>query len=306
MIKPKHCLVTGGAGFIGAHLTRRLLKDGWKVTVIDDLSAGKWENLPTHPNLIKHRVSILENMSPFVTGQEVIFHLAALPRVQRSLAQPRETHAINVTGTLNLLAAVKDAQIEKFILASSSSVYGQQIKLPLTENMPPHPMSPYGLQKKMAEDYCLLFNKLWGVPTICLRYFNVYGPGMNPDDAYANLIPKFISLMTQNKIPVINGNGRQARDFTFIDDVVEANILAARSGISGEIINIGAGNMISVNEVMQLLNRFMGKNIQPVHGPALVEPKVTLSSCAKAKKLLGWKPKVKFADGLKTVIKDVI
>jgi UDP-glucose 4-epimerase len=306
MKKLKNCLVTGGAGFIGSHLVRRLLKDGWKVTVIDDLSEGRWENLPLHPNLIKRQVSILENMSPFVSGKDVIFHLAAIPRLQRSIAEPWQTHRVNVDGTLNLLLEAKKHHVKRFIFSSSSSVYGNKNKIPFTEDMKPNPLVPYSLQKVMAEEYCQMFSRLWGLGTISLRYFSVYGPRMNPNSPYALLLPKFIKLMSQNKAPTINGDGRQTRDFTHIDDVVEANILAAKSPVSGEVFNIGNSHNISVNEVVRLLNRFMGKNIQPVHGPALVEPRSTLSSSIKAKKLLGWRPKVKFADGLKTVIKDAI
>lgn len=301
--KINNALVTGGAGFIGSHLTRRLLKDGWKVTVIDDLSLGSWENLPSHPNLIKQKISILEDMSPFVSGCDVIFHLAALSSVQRSLDQPKETDNVNVRGTLNLLLAARDHGVKKFIFSSSMSVYGQQDRLPLTEKMELKPISLYGLQKKIGEEYCQLFTKLWSLPTISLRYFNVYGPGMFSSGASANFLPKFIKLMVQNKIPVINGDGEQTRDFTYVDDVIEANILAARSTISGEVFNIGSGRKFSINEVVKLLNKFMNKDIKPTHhSPTGVEQRSTLASIAKAKKLLGWRPRVKFEDGLKVTL----
>lgn len=300
--KIKNALVTGGAGFIGSHLTRRLLKDGWKVTVIDDLSLGKWENLPSHPNLIKQKVSILEDMSPFVTGCDVIFHLAALSGIQRSLENPQETDNINVRGTLNLLLAARDHGVKKFIFSSSMTVYGQQDHFPLTEEIELKPISLYGLQKKISEEYCQLFTKLWSLPTISLRYFNVYGPGMFSSGASVNFLPKFIKLMAQNKTPVINGDGEQTRDFTYMDDVIEANILAAKSTISGEVFNIGSSRNFSINEVVKLLNKFMSKDIKPTHSPAGVEQKSTLASFAKAKKLLGWHPNVKFEDGLKVTL----
>lgn len=304
MNKINNCLVTGGAGFIGSHLVRRLLEDEVKVTVVDDLSEGKWENLPTHKNLTKYKVSILENMAPYITGKDVIFHLAAIPRLQRSVAEPWQTHRVNVEGTLNLLLEAKKQKVRKFIFSSSSSVYGNKNKTPFYENMNPDPLVPYSLQKVIAESYCRMFSRLWDLETVCLRYFSVYGPRMNPNNPYALLIPKFIKLISQNKSPTIYGDGRHSRDFTFVSDVVEANILAAKSNLSGEIINIGAGNGVSVNKVVRSLNKLLGKKIKPIYGPSVLEPIATLASNAKAKKLLGWKPKVKFEDGLKIIINE--
>ncbi|MDO8503816.1 MAG: NAD-dependent epimerase/dehydratase family protein [bacterium] len=297
-----NCLVTGGAGFIGSHLTKRLLEEGCRVTVIDDLSEGKWENLPKHPKLIKHEGSILDDMSRLVKGKDVIFHLAALPRLQRSIAEPWQTHNVNVDGTLNLLLQAKEHKIKRFVFSSSSSVYGDQNQLPFTEDMKPNPLVPYSLQKVIGEEYCKLFSNLWGLGTISLRYFNVYGPRMYPDGAYANLIPKFIKLMSHDQIPTINGDGNQTRDFTYVEDVVEANLLAARSRIKGEVFNIGRGENISVNKVVAILNRLMEKNIRPIHGPAVVEPRASLAGTRRARDLLGWVPKIKFEEGLKTMI----
>lgn len=301
--KYKNILVTGGAGFIGSHLTRKLLSLGCKVTVIDDLSEGKWENLPKHRNLTKYEGSITEkNIARFFKGIDVVFHLAALPRVQESIEYPQKTHEVNVTGTLNLLLAARDHSVKRFIFSSSSSVYGEQDRLPFTEDMVPKPISPYGLHKLIGEKYCQLFSGLWGVGTFSLRYFNVYGPGMNSDGAYANLFPKFIKLLSQGKTPVINGDGKQTRDFTFVSDVVEANLLAAMSPITGEVINIGRGRSVSVNKATEILNKLLGTNIKPFHGPAVIEPSVTLASNKKAREILGWKPKVELIDGIKTMI----
>jgi UDP-glucose 4-epimerase len=303
VIKIKKAIVTGGAGFIGSHITERLLKDGAKVIVIDDLSEGKWENIPPHKNLIKYEGSICEkNIGRLFKGADVVFHLAALPRVQRSIKFPRETHEVNVTGTLNVLLAARDNKVPRFIFSSSSSVYGNQDKIPFTEDMTPNPISPYGLHKWIDEEYCILFSKLWGLGTVSLRYFNVYGLRMYPHGAYANLFPKFIELMRAGKTPVINGDGEQTRDFTFISDVVEANMLAAKSKISGEVMNIGSGKNISVNEAMRLLNKAMHKNIKPIHGPPVIEPKATLADRSKAKKLLGWEPKIDLEDGIKKML----
>ena len=300
----KKCLVTGGAGFIGSHLVRRLLSDGWKVFVVDDLSEGKWENLPKHKNLKKRKISILSNMSPFVKGQDVIFHLAAIPRLQRSVAEPRKTHETNVNGTFNLLVEAQKHGVKKFVFASSSSVYGNKNKPPFNESMIPDPMVPYSLQKVIGEKYCQMFSDLWELNTVSLRYFSVYGPNMNPKGAYALVLPKFMKLLSQGKAPTIYGDGSHSRDFTFISDIVEATILAATLDVSGEIINVGAGENITVNKLTKTLTKLMGKNIKPVHGPKVKEPKITKADNKKANRLLGWKPKVKFEEGLEEVIKQ--
>ena len=299
----KNVLVTGGAGFIGSHLVERLLAKGCRVTCLDDLSEGKWENLPKHPKLIKVRASILGNISKYISQNEVIFHLAAIPRLQKSLAFPWQSHRANIDGTLKLLLLAKQHKIKKFIFASSSSVYGNQNRLPFEETMVPDPLVPYSLQKLVGEKYCQMFSRLWGLETIALRYFSVYGPRMNPDGAYALLIPKFIKLISQEIRPTINGDGKQVRDFTYVSDVVDGTLLAAESDLSGEVFNIGFGKSISVNDVAQIINRIMGKNIKPVHGPPVVEPKATLSSSKKAKKYLGWEPKVDLEKGLKMMLK---
>ncbi|OGH18271.1 MAG: hypothetical protein A2868_01475 [Candidatus Levybacteria bacterium RIFCSPHIGHO2_01_FULL_40_15b] len=302
-MKYKNCLVTGGAGFIGSHLVQRLLAKGCRVTCLDDLSEGKWENLPKHPKLTKVKASILSNISKYASENEVIFHLAAIPRLQKSLAFPWQSHRANIDGTLKLLLLAKQHKIKKFIFASSSSVYGNQNRLPFEETMVPDPLVPYSLQKLVGEKYCQMFSRLWGLETIALRYFSVYGPRMNPDGAYALLIPKFIKLISQEIRPTINGDGKQVRDFTYVSDVVDATLLAAESDLSGEVFNIGFGKSISVNDVAQIINRIMGKNIKPVHGPPVVEPKATLSSSKKAKKYLGWEPKVDLEKGLKMMLK---
>lgn len=302
MKKFRNCLVTGGAGFIGSHLSERLLKEGYRVVVLDDLSEGKWENLPKHPNLRKCEGSILDDVSSLVKGTDIIFHLAALPRLKRSIDDPETTHNVNVNGTLNLLLTARKHKVKRFIFASSSSIYGNRNHPPFKENMVPDPLVPYSLHKVIDEEYCRMFSRLWSLPTISLRYFNVYGPRMNPDSPYANLLPKFIKLISSGKIPTINGDGRQKRDFTFIKDVVEANLLAAESSISGEIFNIGFGKSFSVNKVVKILNRLMNKNIKPKHGPAVIEPRITLASNAKARKMLGWKPKFSLEEGIKTLL----
>lgn len=295
-------LVTGGAGFIGSHLVKRLLKKGCRVTVIDDLSEGKWENLPNHPELVKHKGSILNNVSGLVAGQDVIFHLAAIPWPQKSLAKPWQTHKMNVDGTLNLLLAAQKHEIKKFIFSSSYTVYGNQNSSVLNEDMKPNPLTPYSLQKLIGEQYCQLFSNLWKLDTICLRYFNVFGPGMRVNGPLATVLPKFARLISRNKRPIINGDGKQTQDFIHVEDVVNANILAAWSSVSGEIFNIGSGRSISINNVVKMLNLLLKKNIEPIYRPAVVETRAALSDNTKAGKLLGWTPKIEFEQGLKTML----
>lgn len=286
--KIKNVLVTGGAGFIGSHLVERLLADGCIVTVIDNLIEGKWSNLPKYPNLAKHKISILSDVSKFVAGKDVIFHLAAIPWPQQSVVKPWQTHQVNVDGTLNLLLEAKKHNVKKFIFSSSYTVY-------------PKPLVPYALQKSVGEQYCQLFSKLWGLETICLRYFNVYGSRMHADGPYANLLPNFVKLMSQDKIPTVNGSGKQTRDFVFVEDVVNANLIAAQSSLTGTF-NVGSGKFVSVNKVVKILNRLLGKSIKPIHKPALVEQKAAIAAQTKVGTLPGWKPKITFEEGLKTML----
>jgi len=294
-------LVTGGMGFIGSNLVKRLLDDGHYVSVIDDFSSGRWENLAPclkNKNLRIHNQSILSN---FPDEQvDVIFHLAAIPRVQKSIDDPRVTHLVNVDGTFNVLLRAREIGA-KVIFSSSSSVYGNQ-KLPFTEEMKPNPISPYALHKLIGEQYCKLFSDIFGVKTVSLRYFNVYGKNMDPDSPYANLIPKFIKMIKNGESPTINGDGTQTRDMTSVDDVVEANILAANSDISGEVINIGGGRNYSVNEVAEMIKKSFMSNVEIKHGGAILEPHDTLADIKKAEELLGWMPKINLEDYLNKII----
>jgi nucleoside-diphosphate-sugar epimerase len=303
MSEVKKCIVTGGAGFIGSHLTDRLLGDGHTVTVIDDFSSGKMENLQEHldnPQLTVLRRSILDDgMEEIFAGASVIFHVAAVPRVQYSIQYPELTNRANIEGTLRVLEASRKTGAGRVVYSSSSSVYGNQKQLPLTETMAPNPMSPYALQKLTGEYYCRLYHSIFGLETISLRYFNVYGPKQDPLGGYANLIPRSVHRTMNGQPPVIFGDGLQTRDFTFVEDVIEANILASltvNERAFGEAINIGGGSNLSVNEVVAAIIR--DTSIKPDHQPPVVEPKDTLADIGKARQILGWEPRVPFSAGI--------
>lgn len=301
------CLVTGGAGFIGSHIVDRLLELGREVIVVDDFSSGKEENLSQHKNnqdLKVYNKSICDDdVDKLFKCVSVVFHLAAIPRVQYSIKYPKKTNQANIIGTLNILEACKKSGVEKFIYSASSSAYGDQTELPLVETMNPNPMSPYALQKLVGEYYSRLYNLLYGIKTVSLRYFNVYGPRQDPRGGYACLIPRSINLVLQNKSPEIYGDGEQTRDFTYVKDIVEASILAADTSdekVFGQVLNIGGGCKISVNSIVK--NIVGNKNIEPEYKPAVIEPRHTLADISKAKDLLNWEPKYNFEQGIKETI----
>jgi Nucleoside-diphosphate-sugar epimerases len=290
----KKVVVTGGAGFIGSNLVDALLERGFEVHIIDNLSGGKKENI--NPKAIMHLADItdLKIIKPIFKDAEYVFHLAALPRVQYSIEHPDETNLVNVEGTLNVLMAAAEAKVKKLIYSASSSAYGDQIKMPLTEDLPAMPKSPYGLQKYVGELYCRLWSEIYELPTVCLRYFNVYGPRNNPDGAYALVIAKFIQQRQNDQALTITGDGEQTRDFTHVRDVVRANILAAENDKvgGGEVINIGSSHNYSVNKIAE----FIGG--PSVHIPARLEPRDTLADNSLARKLLGWQPQEEMSAGI--------
>ncbi len=306
----KTAMVTGGAGFIGSHLVDRLLESGYKVRAIDDLSLGKEENLMQHKdnkNFSFYKKSICDDTEELFDDVDVVFHLAALPKVQFSITEPVKTNYVNIYGTLNLLEICKKKNAKRFIFSASSSAYGSQRELPLVETMKPNPISPYGLQKLTSEGYCRLYHLIHRLKTISLRYFNVYGPRQNPHGDYAAVIPKFIDMINQDKQPVINNDGEQTRDFTFIDDVVDANILAANTDEErcfGETINIGGGQGFPIVGLFNWIKELSGKNIEPIYNPGVIEPRYTLASIDKAENLLGWHPRTLFKDGLEKTYKS--
>lgn len=288
-------VVTGGAGFVGSHLTRALLERGYEVHVIDNYSAGKREDRMCQ-DATYHQVDIrnTDALPPIFEGAAYVFHAAAQPRVPYSIEHPQETNDNNITGTLNVLVAAKDAKVKKVVYSASSSAYGDQDAMPLVETMSAKPKSPYGLQKYVGELYARVFNEVYGLPTVSLRYFNVYGPGADPNGAYALVIGKFILQRTKGESMTITGDGTQTRDFTHVRDIVAANILAAESDNvgKGEVINIGAGKNASINRVAELI----GGPVERVE--ARLEPHDTLANNAKARELIGWQPTVSLEEGI--------
>lgn len=273
-------VITGGAGFIGTHLVQALKDKGFQTHIVDLKVSGDIRN-PA-------------DLAAAFAGADYVFHTAALPRVQYSIEQPQETHETNITGTLNVLIAARNAGVKKVIYSASSSAYGEQPTMPLVESMATHPISPYAVQKYVGELYCRMFSEVYGLPTVSLRYFNVYGPGADPNGAYALVVAKFIKQRQDGSPMTITGDGKQTRDYTHVRDVVNANILAAESGSvgKGEVINIGAGNNASVNKVAELI----GGPVE--HIEARLEPRDTLADNRLAKELLGWTPQVTLEEGI--------
>ncbi len=293
-------VVVGGAGFIGSHLVEALVGRGDEVVVIDDLSGGKRERVSPKATLHVKDIRDRAAITPLIKSADLLFHLAALPRVQYSIDHPDETNDVNINGTLNVLLAARDGGVGRVIYSGSSSAYGDQETLPLSEEMREKPVHPYGLQKYVGEEYVRLFADIYGLPGVTLRYFNVYGPGMDPEGPYALAIGRFLKLKKEGKPLTIVGDGEQTRDFTHITDVIRANLLASESPNvgKGETINIGRGKNVSVNRLAEMIGG------ERVHVPARKEPRHTLADITKAKKLLGWEPRVDIEDAILELRKE--
>jgi len=298
-------LVTGGAGFIGSSLTEALLHRGHQVRVLDDFSTGKRENLvfdSPYPSLkiIEGDIQDKEICQRVMNGVEYVFHQAALPSVQRSVEDPFTSNSVNAGGTLNILLAARDAGVKRVIYASSSSVYGDTPTLPKREDMSPNPLSPYALQKYIGEEYCRLFSQLYGLETVSLRYFNIFGPKQDPNSIYSAVIPKFIDALVQGQRPVVYGDGEQSRDFTYIENVVQANLLAMEAQrLEGDAINIACGLRTSLNQLLDILKEILGRKITPVYEEARKgDVKHSLADIQKGKRCLNYVPGVDIRDGL--------
>jgi len=301
-------LVTGGAGFIGSHIAGTLVERGERVRVLDNLLTGNLANMTSFAGRVEFLegdIRDLEVCRRAVAGVDYVIHQAALPSVPRSVKDPRLSNEINVGGTLNLLVCAREAGVKSFVLASSSSVYGGDERLPKIEGQEGQPLSPYALTKLAAEKYAVLFHELYGLNTVALRYFNVFGPRQDPASQYAAVVPLFMTRVLRGERPVIYGDGEQSRDFTYVANVVEANILAARSEkAAGRVMNIACGESYSVNFLLETVGRLAGREVQAVHeGPRPGDIKHSLADIGQASEILGFRPSVGFREGLERTIK---
>ena len=304
MKKMSKVVVTGGAGFIGSNLAEELVEQGNNVIIVDDLSTGKVSNInPILQNgktdFINGNITSLPLLREAFSGADYVFHQAAIPSVPRSVKDPEASNNANINGTLNVLIAARDNNVKKVVYASSSSVYGDTPTLPKTEDMVPNPLSPYAVTKLTGELYCQVFNDIYGLKTVCLRYFNVFGPRQDPHSAYAAVIPLFINLVLEGKSPVIFGDGEQTRDFSYVKDVVKANIQAAESQATG-IYNLGSSQRITINELVNLILELAKKpDIKAVYQePRPGDIVHSLSDISKAKAAFGYNPAYSFKQGL--------
>ncbi len=303
-------LVTGGAGFIGSHLAERLLADGARVRVLDNFSAGTRANL-AFAAAFRRRLEVIRGdirnrgaVERAARGARVIYHQAAMRSVPRSVKDPLGANENNVTGTLNVLEAARRCRVPRVVYASSSSVYGARPDLPKREEQPPAPISPYAVSKAAGEQYAAVWARLYGVETVGLRYFNVFGPRQDPKSEYAAVIPRFILWGLKGRPLEVHGDGTQSRDFTYIDNVVEANLLAARAPeVGGEVFNVGCGDRVSLLEIVAKLEAILGRRLERKHTPPRAgDVPHTLADLAKAKRLLGYSPLVDFDEGFRRTV----
>jgi nucleoside-diphosphate-sugar epimerase len=303
-------LVTGGAGFIGSHLAARLCRAGHAVRVLDNLATGRRENLAEigdEIELVEGDVRSYEQVHRCMRGCDLVFHEAALPSVPRSIQDPLTSHASNVTGTLNVLLAAREEGVRRVVFASSSSTYGANRELPAREAAPALPISPYAVAKLAAEGYCRAFSTVYGLETVALRYFNVFGPRQDPLSEYAAVIPRFITAMLEGRPPVIYGDGEQSRDFTYIDNVVAANLLAADADdVAGQTFNIACGATITLNALLDELRAITGIAIDAVHeDPRQGDVRHSLADISRARAALGYEPAIDLREGLSRTVESL-
>jgi UDP-glucose 4-epimerase len=297
-------LVTGGGGFIGSAVVRALLECGAHVRVLDNFSTGNRGNLEEiwdEIEIVEGELRSYERVHAAMRGMELVFHQAALPSVPRSVQDPLTTSAVNVDGTLNVLLAARDEGVRRIVFASSSSVYGDGGDLPRREQSPTNPASPYAVSKLAAERYCTSFSKIYGLETVSLRYFNVFGVRQDPRSQYAAVVPRFITSVAAGRPVLIYGDGEQSRDFTYVSNVVDANLRAATSdGVAGAVINVATGQVTTVNELAEMIGQILGRPVEREHAePRPAEVRASWASVDTARELLGWEPAVSLEEGLR-------
>jgi UDP-glucose 4-epimerase len=302
-------LVTGGGGFIGSHIAERLCRDGHEVVVLDNFSTGRRENLVhlgSDIRLIEGDIQSYERVHNAVKDCEVVYHQAALPSVPRSIQDPLTSNAANVIGTLNVLLAARDSGIMRVVYASSSSVYGAEPTLPKHEGLPTMPISPYAVAKLAGEGYCRSFTHVYGLEAVALRYFNVFGPRQDPTSQYSAVIPRFITACLEGRQPTVFGDGQQSRDFTYVENVVDANLLAANvGGVSGEAYNVACGERISLNQVIEEISDITGRHLSPRYeAPRAGDVRHSLADFSRAERAFGYRPTTTFRQGLERLIAE--
>lgn len=300
-------LVTGGAGFIGSHISERLVREGHRVRVLDDFSSGNEANLESFGSdieLFRGDIRDSSMVQRATEGVDVVFHEAALGSVPRSVADPVTTHEVNITGTLNVFLAARDAGVKRVVYASSSSVYGETPVLPKSEDMMPQPLSPYALSKLAGEHYASVFKHVYGFEIVALRYFNIFGPRQDPESQYAAVIPRFLTALLSGQRPVVYGDGGQSRDFTYVDNVVDANLLASEAeGVAGRAFNVACGGRYTLLELLSKLKEIIGTDIDPVHEPPRAgDVRDSQASIEAAQDGLGYRVSVDFEEGLRRTV----
>jgi nucleoside-diphosphate-sugar epimerase len=301
-------LITGGAGFIGSHLVEHLLERGEDVVVLDDFSTGRRENLAPFQGrfeLVQASITDYDACRRAVDGADRVLHQAALGSVPRSINNPHHTHDVNATGTLNVLRAAVDAGVKRVVFASSSSAYGDTEELPKHEGMPTRPRSPYAVTKVTGEHYCRAFHASYGLETVALRYFNVFGPRQDPASQYAAVVPLFVTAAIAGRQPTIFGDGEQSRDFTYIANVVEANLLACEAGPDalGQVFNVGAGDRTTINQLWETIRSLVGADVHPAHAPPRPgDVRDSLAAMDRARQALGYAPRVDVREGLRQTV----
>jgi UDP-glucose 4-epimerase len=300
-------LVTGGGGFIGSHLAGRLAADGHEVRIIDNFATGRRSNtelLPDDVELVEGDIQSYERVHNAVAGCEVVLHQAALPSVPRSIQDPLTSNATNITGTLNTLLAARDAGVRRVVFSSSSSVYGSNPQMPKTEDMATLPIAPYAVAKLACEGYCRSFGEVYGLETVALRYFNVFGPRQDPRSQYAAVVPNFIAALMAGTPPTVFGDGEQSRDFTYVENVVEANLLAMTAqGVAGQVFNVAYGRQTTLNEILDLLRELLEVDVEAEYlAPRPGDVRNSLADVSRAREALGYEPKVDLREGLRRTI----